>query len=132
MKLDTFKKLIREVVREEVRSVIREELTQFKNTTISPKSVKPSSPPKTLSSFMEEPSKPTTLDSLIKETAQSMNKDEYRTMINADSSMVHQFAPHSSNLYQNQNPLEANIGNIEAPVPDFSDLMKVMKEKNMI
>lgn len=136
MKLDAFKKLIREAVREEVRDIIREELHQFGKYINSSPSQEKLLPKKSLSNFMDEPTPGgSTIDSLIRETAQSMNRDEYRTIINANSTMAPNFAPQpisQPSFYSTQNPIEANIEHINAPVPDFSDLMKVMKEKNMI
>lgn len=130
MKLDTFKKIIREIVREEVKNVLHEELKELKKPIVSPNSTKSLTPKKSLFNSIDESSsnKNITLDSLIKETAQNMNRDEYRTIINADSTMINQFNP---SMYSPNNN-ESSIENLEAPVPDFTALMNVMKEKNMI
>lgn len=136
MKLESFKKLIREIVREEVQGIIREELHQFGKYLSSQKTSTSNTPKKSLQTFMDVPAKEdNSIEALIQETAQNMNKDEYRSIINAGSHMAQGFSPSipsTPSFYSNNNPIEANIENIETGVPDFRALMGVMKEKNMI
>jgi hypothetical protein len=143
---------LRKIIREEVRTVIREELNSFikeNNTNIS----KPVN--KTYTNSLKEEvveSKKTKLVStgdpimdILNETQMNMTSDDYRTVFNGNSSMVQGFNPMmSSNI--SEIPVVENVDQMLAnarpasdvtqvqidTVPDFSALMKNMKNKGQL
>jgi hypothetical protein len=157
MKADTFIKLLRKVVREEVQNVVREELgllletpkseqtvVETKKTTKNSmiESIKPVKP--------QQPAKPTTftnnnvLNDILNETA---NGGEWRSVVDATSQMAPNFGP-MNGAYSGMtettvvNSVDQMLSSarpagdvthvkIDA-VPDFSGLMKTMKEKGQI
>ena len=152
MKADTFIKLLRKVVREEVQLVVREELgllleapspkqpvvetkkTTIKNSLID--SIKPTAPkqPVKQSSFTNN----NVLNDILNETAQG---GEWRSIIEGTSAMAQGFGGGISEptVVNSVDQMLANTrpaGDINAvridTVPDFSGLMKSMKEKGQI
>lgn len=154
MKADTFIKLLRKVVREEVQQVVREELgllletpepkqtvVETKKTTIKNSmvdSIRPSKP--------TQPLKPTSftnnniLNDILNETAQG---GEWRTVVEGQAHMAQGFngggATNEPIVVGSVDQMLANTrpaGDINAvridAVPDFSGLMKTMKEKGQI
>jgi hypothetical protein len=151
MKADTFVKLLRKVIREEVQAVVREELgilleapapkpvvaetnkTTVKNSMVE--SIRPAKP--------AQPSKPTAftnnniLNDILNETA---NAGEWRSVANMDSSMAQGFGgPVDIPVVNSVDQMLANTrpsGDINAvridTVPDFSGLMQTMKAKGQI
>jgi len=157
MKADTFIKLLRKVVREEVQNVVREELgllletpkseqtvveTQktTKNSMIeSIKPVKPQQPAKPMSFTNNN-----VLNDILNETA---NGGEWRSVVDATSQMAPNFGP-MNGAYGGMTET-AVVNNVDQmlssarpagdvsqvridAVPDFSGLMKTMKEKGQI
>jgi hypothetical protein len=148
----------RKLIREEVRQVLREELKGFlteirKSTPLTPTYVN------TLKESLvkEMPKKPRIaptvssdpLQQLLAETAFGMDQSEYRTMLNAGSDMAQgfpqMFQPDTyeearppqvvetvSEMLANTKPAtDINFVEIDT-VPDFSNLMKVLKDKGQI
>jgi coenzyme F420-reducing hydrogenase alpha subunit len=111
MKITELKKLIKEAVREEIRTVLREELkdvkflvdvlTEAKKPSQSIQEFKQYAPitPKSNKEF-NFGVKNNALNDLLKETAASFTNEEYKTVIGANSSM----APNFSNFNQNSSP----------------------------
>jgi hypothetical protein len=157
MKADTFIKLLRKVVREEVQNVVREELgllletpkseqtvVETKKTTTNSmiESIKPVKP--------QQPAKPTAftnnnvLNDILNETAHS---GEWRSVVEATSQMAPNFGPMNGayggmtetavvnsvdQMLSSARPAgDVSQVRIDA-VPDFSGLMKTMKEKGQI
>lgn len=151
MKADTFIKLLRKVIREEVQAVVREELgilleapapkpvvaeankTTVKNSMVE--SIKPAKP--------TQPLKPTAftnnniLNEILNETA---NAGDWRSVANMNSSMAQGFGgPIDVPVVNSVDQMLANTrpaGDINAvridAVPDFSGLMQTMKAKGQI
>jgi hypothetical protein len=151
MKADTFVKLLRKVIREEVQAVVREELgilleapaskpvvaetnkTTVKNSMVE--SIKPAKP--------AQPSKPTAftsnniLNEILNETA---NTGEWRSVANMNSSMAQGFGgPVDIPVVNSVDQMLANTrpaGDINAVridvVPDFTGLMAKMKQEGQI
>lgn len=151
MKADTFVKLLRKVIREEVQAVVREELgilleapapkpvvaeankTTVKNSMVE--SIKPAKP--------TQPLKPTAftnnniLNEILNETA---NAGDWRSVANMNSSMAQGFGgPIDVPVVNSVDQMLANTrpaGDINAvridAVPDFSGLMQTMKAKGQI
>lgn len=151
MKADTFIKLLRKVVREEVQSVMREELGLLLETPTAKqpvikieKSVVKNS---MVESIMKKPllkDKPFTsnniLNDILNETA---NANDWQSLGNMDSSMAQGFGGSMINneptvvgsvdeMLANTRPAgDINAVKIDV-VPDFSKLMSAMKEKGQI
>ena len=155
MKADTFIKLLRKVIREEVQQVVREELGLLLETPESKKVMKETKPSVTKNSMVEsiKPAKPTkpvaftqnnVLNDILNETAHS---GEWRSVLDGTSQMAPNFGP---SMGQYGSPAEPTVVNsvdqmlantrpagdvthvkIDA-VPDFSALMNTMKEKGQI
>jgi hypothetical protein len=142
--------VLRKIIKEEVKLAIREELSpllkEIKNH------IKPnvnSAYTKTLKEEFTQPKKNITrgnssiLD-ILNETKESMVGDEYKTMINANSSMAQGFPLMGNNriippVVENVNQMIANatpttdINKVQIDtVPDFSALMNKMKTNNQI
>ena len=153
MKADTFIKLLRKVIREEVQAIVREELgilleapapkpvvAEAKKTTVKNsmvESIKPAKP--------AQPSKPMAftsnniLNDILNETRQT---SEWQSLGNMNSSMAQGFGGSMMNEVQVVNSVDQMLANtrpagdvthvkIDA-VPDFSALMNTMKEKGQI
>ena len=153
MKADTFVKLLRKVVREEVQAVVREELGLLLETPESSKPVIESKKPIVKNSMVEsiKPSKPAQpakpisftnnniLNDILNETRQS---SEWQSLGNMDSSMAQGFnGPMMSEVkvVSSVDQMLANTrpaGDINAVkidvVPDFSALMNKMKQEGQI
>lgn len=150
MKADIFIKLLRKVVREEVQSVVREELGLLLETPEPKKTVIETKKPIIKNSMVEsikptQPSKPLSftnnniLNDMLNETRQT---SEWQSLGNMNSSMAQGFGAPAMNevaVVSNVDQMLANTrpsGDINAVkidiVPDFSALMKTMKEKGQI
>jgi len=152
MKADTFIKLLRKVIREEVQQVVREELGLLLETP-EPKKTVVESKTTTKNSMVEsikpkQPLKPTNftnnniLNEILNETAHT---SDWQSVANMNSSMAQGFGPignYSTNEPTIVNSVDQMLSSarpagdvthvqIDA-VPDFSGLMKTMKEKGQI
>lgn len=157
MKADTFIKLLRKVIREEVQSVVREELGLLLEAPESKKTVTETKKPVTKNSMVEsikpvtkQPTKPSTftnnnvLNDILNETA---NGGEWRSVIDGTSQMAPNFSPINGayggvaeptvvssvdQMLSSARPAgDVTHVKIDA-VPDFSALMSTMKEKGQI
>lgn len=155
MKADTFVKLLRKVVREEVQAVVREELGLLLETpTVSKPMVAESNKPSVKNSMVESirPAKPTqsskpmsfsnndVLNQILNETA---NSGEWRTVADMKTENAAGFG---GNAYGNEpmvvesvNQMFANTrpaGSVESVridvVPDFTGIMAKMKQEGQI
>jgi len=158
-KLDLLRKLIREEVRQVIREEIKPVLAEIrsgKGELITPRKTfredlkesitqrpvrKPATPmPKVTTS---DP-----IQQLLQETAYGMEQTDYRTLVNADASMAQGFPqmfsapePYVSEpvvvdsvqemLAQTRPVTDINQVSIDA-VPDFSEMMSVLKSKGQI
>ena len=147
-KLEAFRKLIRE----EVRTVIMEEVVPLLKEVkhIPTKQVNNSfanslkeSTIKNVTKVNKSTGDP--LMDLLNETKMSMTSDDYRTIVNADSSMAEGFGQYymstntSSNVVESVDQMLAQsrpAGDVSQvridAVPDFSALMKTMKKQGQI
>ena len=139
MKADNLIKLIQDVVRKEARVAVMEELAR---QAINENKTKPMLSNKSINTAFNIPSKTKSnnvLEELINETRQN---DEWKTVMNLTSADAQHF----------RNPMEYDLGTTtienfinQAPqgvsdprqvqindVPDFSDMMKVMKNKGIV
>jgi len=150
MKTDTFIKLLRKVIREEVQAVVREELgilleapdpkpvvAETKQTTVKNsmvESIKPAKP--------TQPSKPmnftnnNVLNDILNETAHS---GEWRSIAEMKSGDVMGFGGAEPTVVNSVDAMLANTrpaGDINAVridvVPDFTGLMSKMKQEGQI
>lgn len=153
MKADTFIKLLRKVIREEVQAVVREELgllleapapkpvvAETKKTTVKNsmvESIKPAKP--------TQPSKPMAftsnniLNDILNETRQA---SDWQSLGNMDSSMAQSFGGPMMNEVQVVNNVDQMLANTRPAgdinavkidvVPDFSGLMAKMKQEGQI
>jgi len=157
MKADTFIKLLRKVIREEVQSVVREELDLLLEAPESKKTVTETKKPVAKNSMVEaikpvakQPAKPSTftnnniLNDILNETA---NGGEWRSVIDGTSQMAPNFGPSMGQyggvaeptvvssvdqMLSSARPAgDVTHVKIDA-VPDFSGLMKTMKENGQI
>lgn len=155
-KLNAFRKLIREEVkkalREELRSVLAEVMSTTATTSTSRSQPQPA---KTLNQSPKIAIKETAFASqdpiqrLLAETAMGMDTNEYRNLINADSSMVQGFPQMAQSFSQPMTSEAKVVNSVEAmlatarpaadvthveidSVPDFTGLMKTMKNKGQI
>lgn len=151
MKADTFIKLLRKVIREEVQSVVREELgilletpspkpsiMETKKTTINNSMIESIKPTKSIQS-----SKPMSftnnniLNDILNETRQA---NDWQTIASMDSNMAQGFGgPINVPVVDSVDAMLANTrpaGDINAVkidvVPNFSALMSKMKQKGEI
>jgi hypothetical protein len=160
MKSETFIKILRQVVREEVQQVVREELKLLIETPITEKSIVESKKPTIKNSLIEsiKPTKPTTqapakttpftnngiLNDILNET---VNGGEWRSVIEGNSSMAPNFgmiglgdvsAPTAKVVESVDQMLasarpSSDVAHVQIDaVPDFSALMSTMKEKGQI
>jgi len=153
MKADTFIKLLRKVIREEVQAVVREELgllleapsskpvvAETKKTTVKNsmvESIRPAKP--------TQPSKPMSftnnniLNDILNETKHA---SEWQSLGNMDSSMAQGFDGHMMNEVQVVNSVDQMLANTRPAgdinavridvVPDFTGLMAKMKQEGQI
>ena len=158
MKADTFIKLLRKVVREEVQQVVREELGLILETPKSEKTIAETIKPAVKNSMVESirPVKPiqtaksmeftnnNVLNDILNETA---NGGEWRSIVDATSQMAPNFGPmngaygdiNETTVVSSVDQMLANTrpaGDINSvkidTVPDFTSLMSKMKEKGQI
>jgi len=158
MKADTFIKLLRKVVREEVQQVVREELGLLLEAPTPKQTVVETKKPTMKNSLVDsikpaaykQPVKPSSftnnsvLNDILNETAQG---GEWRSVLDGQSHMAQGFNPsmgeygHSTEpmVVESVDQMLANTrpaGDINAVkidvVPNFSGLMKTMKEKGQI
>ena len=150
MKTDTFIKLLRKVIREEVQAVVREELgilleapnpkpvvAETKQTTVKNsmvESIKPAKP--------AQPAKPmaftqnNVLNEILNQTAQS---GDWRSVAEMGSNDVMGFGAAEPTVVNSVDAMLANTrpaGDINSvridTVPDFTGLMQTMKAKGQI
>jgi hypothetical protein len=158
MKADTFIKLLRKVIREEVQNVVREELGLLLETPKSEQTVVETKKTTTKNSMIEsikpvkpqQPAKPMSftnnnvLNDILNETA---NGGEWRSVVDATSQMAPNFGPMNgayggmteTTVVNNVDQMLSSArpaGDVSQvridAVPDFSGLMKTMKEKGQI
>jgi len=150
MKADTFIKLLRKVIREEVQAVVREELgilleapdpkpvvAEAKKTTVKNsmvESIKPAKPTQPLKSTAFTSNN--VLNEILNQTAQS---GEWRSIADMNSGDVMGFGGAEPVVVDSVDAMLANTrpaGDINAvridTVPDFSGLMQTMKSKGQI
>jgi len=153
MKADTFIKLLRKVIREEVQAVVREELGLLLETPASKPVVAKTKKTTVKNSMVEsirpakptQPSKPMTftnnniLNDILNETRQT---SEWQSLGNMDSSMAQGFNGPMMNEVQVVNSVDQMLANTRPAgdinavridtVPDFSALMSKMKQEGQI
>jgi hypothetical protein len=153
MKADTFIKLLRKVIREEVQAVVREELGLLLETPDSKPVVVETNENIVKNSMVEsikfskpiQPAKPMAftnnniLNDILNETRQS---SEWQSLGNMDSSMAQGFSGPTMNEVQVVSSVDQMLastrpaGDINAVkidvVPDFSALMGKMKQEGKI
>jgi hypothetical protein len=158
MKADTFIKLLRKVVREEVQQVVREELGLILEAPKSEKTIVETTKPTVKNSMVEsiKPVKPTqpakpmaftnnnVLNDILNETVQG---SDWRSVVDATSQMAPNFGPMNGAYGGTAEPTvvssvdqmlssarpagDVTHVKIDA-VPDFSALMGKMKEQGQI
>jgi hypothetical protein len=158
MKADTFIKLLRKVIREEVQNVVREELGILLESPKSETTITEAAKPVVKNSMVEsiKPVKPTqpakpmsftsnnVLNDILNETVQT---GDWRSVVDATSQMAPNFGPMNGayggmtetavvnsvdQMLSSARPAgDVTHVKIDA-VPDFSGLMKTMKEKGQI
>jgi hypothetical protein len=159
MKSETFIKILRQVVREEVQQVVREELKLLIETPVVEKSIVENKKPIVKNSLIEsiiptktyQPTNPlpftnnNILNDILNETA---NGNEWRSIIEGNSNMAPNFgmigledtiAVPSSKVVKSVDQMLAtarpssDVSHVQIDaVPDFSALMSTMKEKGQI
>jgi len=151
MKADTFVKLLRKVIREEVQAVVREELGILLETPDSKPAVAEAKKPAVKNSMVEsiKPAKPTQplkpmaftnnniLNEILNETATA---SDWQSLGNMNSSMAQGFGgPIDVPVVNSVDQMLANTrpaGDINSvridAVPDFSALMSKMKQQGQI
>lgn len=153
MKSETFIKVLREIIREEVQSVVRKELSILLETPKSQKSVTEVKKTDVKNSLIDsirpvkntQSQKSTTftnnniLNDILNETAYS---SDWRSAVDATSNMAPNFAPIGAPTTSVVSSVDQMLSSarpagdvthvqIDA-VPDFSALMSTMKEKGQI
>jgi len=121
MKLDQ----LRKIIREEVRAAVKEELQEVLTEAVKVAST-PSTPAKPVVKFNN--AKTGTLDEMLSMTKNSMTSKDYRTLVNADSSMVTGL-PNTASTMATQMSMNAG-GN--QPGIDISNLDFVKKAKDVL
>lgn len=153
MKADTFIKLLRKVVREEVQTVVREELGLLLESPSDKNSVVETKKPTTKNSLVDsikptvasKPSKPMNftnnniLNDILNETKQT---SEWQSLGNMDSSMAQGFGGSMMNEVKVVNSVDQMLANTRPAgdinavkidvVPDFTALMSKMKQEGQI
>ncbi len=132
MKLNDLKKLIREAVREEMRSVLREELKDVKFLVdVLSEAKKPAKP--SVQEFKEyKAPKPQpkrdfgvkngVLNDILSETANSFSSEEYKTMFNGNSSMAPNFAAPQSYDFKSAAPQTDHSGKPAEITPELDQV----------
>jgi hypothetical protein len=154
MKSETFIKVLREIIREEVQSVVRNELSMLLETPKPQKSVTEIKKTDVKNSLIDsirpiknnQPQKSTTftnnniLNDILNETAYS---SDWKSVVEATSNMAPNFGPYGGSaepkvvnsvdqMLSSARPAgDVTHVQIDA-VPDFSALMSTMKEKGQI
>ena len=153
MKADTFVKLLRKVIREEVQAVVREELGILLEAPTPQPVVAETKKPAVKNSMVEsikpakpkQPSKPmaftnnSILNDILNETRQA---SEWQSLGNMDSSMAQGFGGPMMNEVQVVNSVDQMLANTRPAgdinsvkidvVPDFTGLMNKMKQEGQI
>ena len=157
MKADTFVKLLRKVIREEVQAVVREELGILLEAPSSKPVMAETKKSLTTNSMVESikpintthPIKPTSftnnnvLNDILNETA---NGGEWRSIVDATSQMAPNFGPMGGAYGTPETAVVSSVDQMLSSarpagdvthvkidaVPDFSALMSTMKEKGQI
>lgn len=157
MKADTFIKLLRKVIREEVQAVVKEELGILLETSSSKPTVTETKKPVVKNSMIEsikstKPIQPVksmsftnnnVLNDILNETA---NGGEWRSIIDATSQMAPHFKPMDGAYGMSETTVVSSVdqmlantrpaGDINAvridTVPDFTGLISKMKEQGQI
>jgi hypothetical protein len=153
MKADTFVKLLRKVIREEVQAVVREELGILLEAPTPKPVVAETKSPAVKNSMVEsirpakpkQPAKPMAftnnniLNDILNETRQA---SEWQSLGNMDSSMAQSFGGPMMNEVQVVNSVDQMLANTRPAgdinavkidvVPDFSGLMAKMKQEGQI
>ena len=153
MKADTFIKLLRKVIREEVQAVVREELGILLEAPASKPVVAEAKKPTVKNSMVEsikpakptQPSKPVAftqnniLNEILNETATT---SDWRSLGNMDSSMAQGFGGPMMSEAQVVNSVDQMLANTRPAgdinavridvVPDFTGLMAKMKQEGQI
>jgi len=153
MKADTFVKLLRKVIREEVQAVVREELGILLEAPTPQPVVAETKKPAVKNSMVEsikpakpkQPSKPmaftnnSILNDILNETRQA---SEWQSLGNMDSNMAQGFNGPMMNEVQVVNSVDQMLANTRPAgdinsvkidvVPDFTGLMNKMKQEGQI
>jgi hypothetical protein len=132
MKLNDLKKLIREAVREEMRSVLREELkdVKFLVDVLSEAKNLLNQAYKNLRNIRHlNPNqneilvlKNGVLNDILSETANSFSNDEYKTMFNGNSSMAPNFAAPQSYDFKSAAPQTDHSGKPAEITPELDQV----------
>jgi hypothetical protein len=116
---------LRKIIREEVKAAVKEELQDVLTEAVKVAST-PSTPAKPVVKFNKP--KAGTLDEMINMTKDSMTSNDYRTLVNANSSMVTGL-PNTASTMATQMSMNAG-GN--QPGIDISNLDFVKKAKDVL
>ena len=155
-KLDAFRKLIREEVRQVMREELKSLLSEIRKPEVAPKKtpipaskevVKKESPKVDINETALNSKDP--IQRLLAETALGMNADEYKTMVNASANMAQNFPQMAAGMMQgfgqesrvvqsvtdmvSTSRPAADVSQVQIDaVPDFTNLMKTMKNNGQI
>jgi hypothetical protein len=116
---------LRKIIREEVKAAVKEELQDVLTKAVKVAST-PSTPAKPVVKFNKP--KAGTLDEMINMTKDSMTSNDYRTLVNANSSMVTGL-PNTASTMATQ--MSMNSGGNQ-PGIDISNLDFVKKAKDVL
>ena len=116
---------LRKIIREEVKAAVKEELQDVLTEAVKVAST-PSTPAKPVVKFNKP--KAGTLDEMINMTKDSMTSNDYRTLVNANSSMVTGL-PNTASTMATQ--MSINSGGNQ-PGIDISNLDFVKKAKDVL
>lgn len=116
---------LRKIIREEVKAAVKEELQDVLTEAVKVAST-PSTPAKPVVKFNKP--KAGTLDEMINMTKESMTSNDYRTLVNANSSMVTGL-PNTASTMATQ--MSMNSGGNQ-PGIDISNLDFVKKAKDVL
>lgn len=116
---------LRKIIREEVKAAVKEELQDVLTEAVKVAST-PSTPAKPVVKFNKP--KAGTLDEMINMTKDSMTSNDYRTLVNANSSMVTGL-PNTASTMATQ--MSMNSGGNQ-PGIDISNLDFVKKAKDVL
>lgn len=114
MKASQFKKLIKEAVKEAVEeALIERQVSLFQETPQEPKPLPE----------QRQPIKGDPVSRMIEETRQQMTSEDFKNVINADSSM----APNFQSMMSNPEPASSTVQSGPTPGIDISNLDFVKK-----